>query len=182
MTELASALAVLSAMITPAVLILACSSLIVATSGRLGRVVDRTRALSERFEALAHDESGMELLEERRTQLFHQLDRSTLRARLLQRAMTRLYLALSVFLATSVAIGVAAAIGKGSGLVLIVLGFTGVGLLFYASVLLIAESRVALTAIDREMDFVRFLVDHHAPSQLVEQRGKRRPMFRRSGP
>ncbi len=46
----ASAIAVLTAMITPAVLISACGSMILSTSARLGRVVDRVRALSERLE------------------------------------------------------------------------------------------------------------------------------------
>ena len=47
------ALAILTAMITPAVLISACGALIFSTSSRLGRVVDRTRILSDRFQALA---------------------------------------------------------------------------------------------------------------------------------
>src|SRR4029453_19430108 len=48
-----NALAVLTAMITPAVLISACGALIFSTSSRLGRVIDRTRALSDRFQELA---------------------------------------------------------------------------------------------------------------------------------
>lgn len=47
-------LAVLTSMITPAVLISACGALILSTSVRLGRVVDRVRVLSDRFEDLAH--------------------------------------------------------------------------------------------------------------------------------
>ena len=43
---------VLGAMITPAVLISACGALILSTSVRLGRVVDRVRALADRFEVL----------------------------------------------------------------------------------------------------------------------------------
>ena len=45
--ELSVAVAVLSAMITPAVLISACGSLLIATSNRLGRVVDRTCEVSQ---------------------------------------------------------------------------------------------------------------------------------------
>lgn len=40
------ALAVLSAMITPAVLISACGTLIFSTAARLARIVDRVRGLS----------------------------------------------------------------------------------------------------------------------------------------
>ena len=45
----ANALAVLTAMITPAVLISACGALIFSTATRLGRVIDRVRFLSTRF-------------------------------------------------------------------------------------------------------------------------------------
>jgi hypothetical protein len=48
-----SATAVLTAMITPAVLISACGSMILSTSSRLGRVVDRVRALSDRLEDMS---------------------------------------------------------------------------------------------------------------------------------
>ena len=44
-----SELGILTTMITPAVLISACAGLILSTSVRLGRVVDRVRALSDRF-------------------------------------------------------------------------------------------------------------------------------------
>lgn len=179
MEDLSVALRILSAIITPAVLILACSSLIVATSARLGRVVDRTRKLSEEFVALAHEDSDEALLEEHRALLFDQTDKATRRARLLQRAMTRLYLGLSAFLADSVAIGVVAATGREYGTVVIGLAFAGVGLLFWASVLLIVESRLALTAIDAEMDFVRRLGEHHASSELLEGRRIRPRFFRR---
>ena len=49
-----NALAILTAMITPAVLISACGALIFSTSTRLGRVVDRVRSLSRAFQELAH--------------------------------------------------------------------------------------------------------------------------------
>ena len=48
-----AAIAVLTAMITPAVLISACGSMILSTSSRLGRVVDRVRSLSDRLEEMA---------------------------------------------------------------------------------------------------------------------------------
>ncbi len=50
---MSSAVAVLTAMMTPAVLISACGSMILSTSHRLGRVVDRVRALSDKLEELA---------------------------------------------------------------------------------------------------------------------------------
>src|SRR5918998_603067 len=106
---LSSALPVLTAMITPAVLISACGTLILSTSVRLGRVVDRVRSLSDRFEELARGADGVELFEERRAVIFDQLDKLTSRARILQRAMTVFYTAAGVLVLTSVAIGVVAA-------------------------------------------------------------------------
>lgn len=178
---LSTALTVLSAMITPAVLISACGSLIIATSGRLGRVVDRTRKLSEQFATLAGagEPADPEQRGEERALIFAQLDRATRRSRLLQRAMTRLYLALSVFVATSVAIGVVAVWGQRYAWVPVLLGLAGAGLLFHASVLLIVESRVALSAIDEEMDFVWRLGEQQAPDELVnEARRARARRFR----
>jgi hypothetical protein len=49
---------VLSAMITPAVLISACGALIFSTSTRLARVVDRVRELSRAIEQYSKDENA----------------------------------------------------------------------------------------------------------------------------
>ena len=81
MNELSSALSVLTAMITPAVLISACGSLLLSTSTRLGRVVDRVRALAEKLEEITKTPE-LELFEERRAALFRQMDIATSRARL----------------------------------------------------------------------------------------------------
>jgi hypothetical protein len=153
-TELPDAMAVLSAMITPAVLISACGSLIMATSGRLNRAVDRTREVSQRFAELAEKPSTGEAEEAERKMLFAQLDLTTTRSRLLQRALARLYWALGAFVGTSVAIGLVAASGRQYAWAPIGFGLAGAGLLLYASVLLVHESRVALAALEAEMDFV----------------------------
>src|ERR687897_3145009 len=104
MDPLSSPLAVLTAMITPAVLISACGSMILSTSHRLGRVVDRVRALSDKLEELI--EKPLEETHERQAIIFEQLDKLTSRARILQRSMVTFYLALGMFVATSVAIGI----------------------------------------------------------------------------
>src|SRR6266446_9355508 len=108
MDGLSSSLAVLTAMITPAVLISASGTMILSTSSRLGRVVDRVRSLSDRLPELSRGDLEIDFLEERRAMLFDQLDKLTSRSRLLQRALTTFYLAVGVFVATSVAIGVVA--------------------------------------------------------------------------
>jgi hypothetical protein len=173
MEALSSAVAVLTAMITPAVLISACGALILSTSTRLGRVVDRVRLLIDRFEEMMkiHVEEEVELFEERRTVIFDQLDKLTTRTRLLQKSMRVFYLALGVFVATSVAIGLVAAVGHPSYAWLpVVLGLSGACGLFYGSILLIKESRLAQDALNAEMDFIWKLGRALAPPDLRQTR------------
>ena len=169
MEALSSALAVLSAMITPAVLISACGTMILSTSVRLGRVVDRVRTLSDKLEELAKAGKDVELYDERRGVIFEQLDKLTSRARILQRSMVVFYTALGVFVATSVAIGVVAISGARYYWIPVVTGLIGASLLFYGSILLIFEARLALTTIHMEMDFIWRFSKHFAPAELVEK-------------
>jgi hypothetical protein len=81
MDPLASALGVLSAMITPAILISACG-IVLSTSNRLGRVVDRVRDLADKFEPLSGDVLSKQQAG-KRSLIFDQLDLFTQRARLL---------------------------------------------------------------------------------------------------
>src|SRR6266852_664981 len=71
--SLDSTLSVLSAMITPAVMILATSSLILTTTNRLVRIVDRVREMLPESEALAHAEQPDEM---KRVMLFEDLGRA----------------------------------------------------------------------------------------------------------
>src|SRR5437667_2858173 len=148
MDPLTSSLAVLTAMITPAVLISASGTMILSTSTRLGRIVDRTRSLSDRLRRLTTEEETSEFLEEERAMLYGQLDKLTSRSRLLQRALTLFYLAVGVFVATSVAIGAVAffhargvpSSGRGAWTP-VAMGLIGALFLFYGSMLAIFEAR-----------------------------------------
>ncbi len=160
-------------MITPAVLISACGTLILSTSTRLGRLVDRVRALAEQFELLARADANLELLDERRAMLFNQLDKLTSRSRLLQRSMTVFYLALGVFVSTSVSIGVVGFFSVRYGWIPVVLGLFGAVFLFYGSVLLIFEQRLALSTTFAEMDFLWRLGKHYASDELIKQQQER---------
>lgn len=168
MDQTTSAIAVLTAMITPAVLISACGSMILSTSSRLGRVVDRVRALSDRLEQMAREQQTEESSRERQAVIFEQLDKLTSRARILQRSMVTFYLALGMFVATSVAIG-AVAITSRYTLFPVILGLTGACFLFYGSMLLIFEARLALSTIHLEMDFVWRQSTLIAPAEIVQQ-------------
>src|SRR3954464_7665180 len=176
MTNFADAISVLSAMITPAVLISACGSLILATSDRLSKAVARTREISSALIPRAGDQRADPREEERRM-LFVQLDYVTTRSRLLQRALSRLYAALAFFVGTSVSIGLVAITSSSFTIVPIALGLIGAALLLYAAFLLIKESRFALAAVNDEMDFFWKRGRSVGPQDLVSKGMKRLRWF-----
>jgi len=169
MDGFSSSLAVLTAMITPAVLISASGTMILSTSTRMGRVVDRVRSLSDRLQELSRGQSQADFAEERRAMLYDQLDKLTSRSRLLQRALTTFYLAVGVFVATSVAIGVVAFSGARFGWIPVATGLIGAFFLFYGSILLIFEARLGLSTTHAEMDFIWRTTKRVVPRELVEQ-------------
>ena len=170
------AISVISAMITPAVLISACGSLILATSDRLSKAVTRTREVSAQLIPTEGAETDPARQEERRM-LFTQLDYVTTRSRLLQRALSRLYAAVAFFVGTSVAIGLVAATSSEYALIPISLGLYGAALLLYAAFLLIKESRFALAAVNAEMDFIWKRGKEYGPEDLVNKGIKRLRWF-----
>ncbi|HVH12479.1 MAG TPA: DUF2721 domain-containing protein, partial [Longimicrobium sp.] len=174
--NLSVTLSVLSAMVTPAVLILASSSLVLATSNRLSRAIDRTRTITERVTEEAKDEERT-LLPEERELLLQQLGRTARRAKLLTRALTRLYTALAIFIATSMAIGVVAVTGVAYAWIALLLGFVGALLQNRSSLLLILESRIALTAVFDEMEYVQRLGQRYAPPNNLVERPRRPPQL-----
>lgn len=173
--ETSAAIAVLTAMITPAVLISACGSMILSTSTRLGRVVDRVRQLSAVLEEITDAElRGRDVLEKQEN-IFGQLDKLTSRARILQRCMVTFYLSLGSFVATSVAIGVVGFAARQTWNVIpVALGIIGACFLFYGSILLIFEARLALSTVHHEMDFIWHRSKKVAPAEIVE---KHKPHF-----
>ena len=175
-----AAIAVLTAMITPAVLISACGSMILSTSSRLGRVVDRVRTLSDRLEDMAVRQERGSALIERQASIFQQLDKLTSRARILQRCMVTFYMSLGMFVATSVAIGIVPFTGNPRyNMIPVVLGLAGACFLFYGSVLLILEARLALSTIHGEMDFIWQQSKRATPAEIVEQHKPHFVHFRR---
>jgi hypothetical protein len=159
MQELSSPLGLLSAMITPAVLISACAALIFSTSTRLARIVDRVRVLSGELEELFMGEVT-KLGEERRVEYERQLAVHTRRGRLIQRSLTSFYVSLALFVAATVSISITALTHVALWLPN-VLGVAGTLALFYGSMLLIAETRLALLSVRSEMEFVLRLRDRY---------------------
>lgn len=154
MDSFSTAVSILSAMITPAVLILACASLSISTSNRLGRIMDRTRSLEHLLEQQAAEGSQSVLSEEEYALLRSLFLRAARSSRLLHRSLASLYVAIGIFVATSVGIGLAALVTWLNPWIPIVLGLLGGILLLYSSVILILESRTSSRAMVDEMEYL----------------------------
>ena len=130
---------VLGAMITPAVLISASGTLVLSTSNRLSRVVDRVRNL-----AAEAGKVGEDIPEERRRLIVEQLTILSSRALLLRSALTSFYLAIGLLVATSIAVGIVAALRWQYGWIPVITGLGGACALLWGSLLLVREARQAI--------------------------------------
>ncbi|MBL8217647.1 MAG: DUF2721 domain-containing protein [Bryobacterales bacterium] len=157
---LSEALGVLTAMITPALLLSASGTFVLSTSIRLGRVIDRVRAIADRMDELMH-QPQLEMLEERKAMLMDQMKLLSARATVLQRAITVFYVASGLFVLTSVAIGLDALFNRG-GLhwLPVALGISGAFCMLYGSWTLIVEARNAVSGLRAEMRFLNRLVEY----------------------
>jgi hypothetical protein len=162
-SSLDAALRVLAAMITPALLISASGTFILSTSSRLGRVVDRVRALSERIEELIHGGDEMEMREERQAMYIQQMGQLSTRSHLLQRSLTFFYFASGMFVLTSVAIGMISFVNERWHIhwVPLALGIVGALAMLVGSILLVREANLAVHSLEEEMAFLATLVQRH---------------------
>jgi hypothetical protein len=160
----------LTAMITPALLISACGSLVLSTSTRLGRVIDRVRQLTAQLEELitVKDKSSIPLYSKKLEMTFDLLDKVTTRSRILQRAMVTFYLGLGCFVLTSVTIGFVGLFNIYRGLP-IYIGLVGIIFILYGSFLMIREARMATAAVNAEMDYTWNLAREVAPQDLAQK-------------
>lgn len=155
---------VLGAMITPAVLISAAGTLVLSTSNRLTRVVDRVRALASEAEDLRDQPEGTVRTREARRQLIaDQLPVLSSRALLLRSALTALYAAIGLLVTTSIAVGITAVFDWAWGWIPIVTGLAGACALLYGSLLLVREARQAIGSTLQEMAYVRDSVAGREP-------------------
>jgi hypothetical protein len=147
---------ILGAMITPALLISAAGTLVLSTSNRLARVVDRVRGLGKMAEEL-HPPDGTPAAEvdDKRQLITEQLEKLSARIRYLSPAIATLYTAIGLLVASSISVGVVAVIGWRTSWFPVVLGLVGACALFYASVLLVREMRLAAGSTLNEMNYVR---------------------------
>lgn len=167
--EALSSSRILTSMITPAVLISACGTLIFSTSARLGRIFDRVTVMKSEVEAILHGKISYP--QERMQYLRGQVELQKRRAVLIQKSMAALYTATVLFVAASLAIGVNVAYGSPQqAWVATLLALTGGLFLFAASAMLLYESRFNLRFVTRTIDFIEFLEE-----KTIQQEQKKPP-------
>lgn len=164
----------LTAMVTPALLISATGSLVLSTSTRLGRVVDRVRQLEERLSDLIYleEKQDVPLYDKRVEVIVDLLDKVTSRSRILQRAMAAFYYGLGFFVLTSVTIAIAAFFSTYRW-VPIPIGIVGIMFIFWGSILMLRETRMATATVNAEMDFTWELARKVAPKEIISKYAKK---------
>jgi hypothetical protein len=167
---LSSTIEFLTAMVTPTLLISATGSLVLSTSTRLGRVVDRVRELEKRLSELIleEDHTKLPLYEQRLDTVVNLLDKVTSRARILQKAMSYFYYGLGFFILTSVTIAIAAFFTNARWIPIPV-GIIGIFCLFIGGILMLKETQMATATINAEMDFTWALANKVAPKEIIDK-------------
>lgn len=145
MTAESNPFAALSLIVAPAILTNACSVLILSTSNRFARAVDRARELAREIEGTE------ELSDTVATRRLRELSTTETRSLLLLRAMRSGYIALSGFASAALISLLGAVLQAGSSLLLVSLealaliaGAVAVGALIHASVALVRETQLAV--------------------------------------
>jgi len=155
---------ILTSMITPAVLISACGTLIFSTSARMGRIFDRVNVMKGEVEAVIHGK--MSYPQERMTHLTDLIELQRRRATLIHKAMVSLYSATALFVAASLAIAFNVAYGSAdTAWIPTLIALVGGLFLFVASAFLLYESRFNLRFVNRSIDFIEFLEERAKADQ-----------------
>ena len=145
MTSLNTALFTTS-IVTVAILISACGSLIISTSSRLIRVTDICRGFCERAKTET-DEAELD-------QIFIQLERIGPRIKLLETALTMFYISISCFTLTTFFLSLDQIIPKDLSSFTAGAGITGVLILPLACILLVIERQFTMKSIWQEIEYV----------------------------
>lgn len=142
-----------AAMIAPALFLTATGSLIISTAARIGRIVDRIRALVELCDRMRKGDDTLDFPELRRKHAYEALRRLQWRSDRAMFAVTMLYLAFSAFAATSLMIALDSVTGHNLAALPTTLAAAGVALLLGACLNLVREARAGLRSNDAEVTF-----------------------------
>jgi hypothetical protein len=161
-----------AAMIAPALFLTATGSLLISTTNRIGRIVDRIRAVVTTCEngQLAQ----LDYVEHRREHAMDELRHLHWRSSRASVAVTMLYMAFCAFATTSMVIAINSMTGRHLEALSVVCAVAGVGLLIVACVNLVLEARSSLRGNDREVRFFYELEGLRKPAK-----GARAPSPRR---
>ena len=146
-----SSFAALSLIVAPAILTNACSVLIMSTSNRVARAVDLSREVARELDAVSPEDSSAE---SRRR--LDEMSAAHTRSVLLVRALRALYTALGGFSSATLLalLGVvfesrlAEPVRWLPEVLAVLAGVVGVGGIVWAAVLLLRETRIAVTALE----------------------------------
>lgn len=146
-------------MITPALFMTANGSLIISTSNRMARVVDRIRVLNNLSDELCRGENRLDYTELRMAHFTDQLHHLEWRSDRVRYALGMLYMAFASFVGTSLALAIDTLIGNRHVTTSMATGLSmlGVSLMFLASVNLVREAFAALASNRQEIRFFRDL-------------------------
>jgi len=103
-------------------------------------------------------------MDEKRLLITTQLTQLTVRIHLMAKTITLLYVAIGLLVGTSIAIGIDAFFNWQFSAVPVLSGLGGGCMLFWGSVLLVREARLAVAATVYEMNYVRRIVAKHTPA------------------
>jgi hypothetical protein len=147
----------LTALITPAIFLTANGSLIISTSNRMSRIVDRIRVLNDLTDRLGRGESGLDFAEDRLAHVEGQLDSLIWRSDRIRYALIMLYLAFSAFVGSSLVLALDVVLAHRIAGVPTALASLGVALLLASGVNLVREAMEALRGNRVEVRFYRDL-------------------------
>ena len=145
MNHLSTALFTTS-IVTVAILISACGSLIISTSSRLIRVTDICRGFCERAKT--------ETNEAELDQIFIQLEKIGPRIKLLETALTMFYVSISCFTFTTLFLSLDQIIPQDLNPFTVGAGIIGVLILPIACIMLVMERQFTMKSIWQEIDYV----------------------------
>jgi hypothetical protein len=144
-------------MITPAIFLTANGSLIISTSNRMSRIVDRIRVLNDLGDQLCRGGTDLDFPRERLAHVHDQLNRLMWRSDRIRYALTALYLAFGAFAGTSLTLAIDVWTGNLLVALPTLLAVVGVGLMLFACVNMVREAFAALRSTRREIHFFRDL-------------------------
>jgi Flp pilus assembly protein TadB len=134
----------LSAMITPALFMTATGSLIISTSNRMSRIVDRIRFLNLEGDDLSRGLKDADYKEDRLEHVSVQLDRMIRRSDRIRASLTLLYSAMAMFVGTSLTVALVTLVGTSLLFIPTTMAILGVTLLLSACIELLRETKISL--------------------------------------